>query len=373
MTDNQTYPMIGLMSGTSGDGLDIAYCEFTYQNKWLFTIPACQTVEFPRDLHHDLMHSHTLGAEALRILDIRFGEWMGKEVKTFCRRRNLQPLAIASHGHTVFHRPAQKNTLQIGNGWSLMEGSGLPVINDFRMRDVQLGGQGAPLVPIGDMHLFGDYDACLNLGGIANISFQGNGSRKAFDVSPFNLLLNHYAKKAGQPYDDRGKLARSGTPNRDLLEALDAIPFYHKNSAKSLGREDLEETFFPLLAKYDGKEENILATLVEHYVNQLQKSLEKVRPKNLLVTGGGAYNSYFIEKLQAVLGNTEVVVPLEDVLEYKEALIFAFMGMLYLKGEVNCLSSVTGASKDSIGGVLYGSEVFPKRNPLSDLRTESYH
>ncbi len=346
------------MSGTSGDGLDIAYCEFVKTQGWRYAIKEAKTATFPDDLGNQLSQSHLLDAEKLRLLDINFGKWMGKQVKTFCEATNLQPLAVASHGHTVFHRPDLGNTYQIGNGWSLHESCGLPVINDFRMRDVQLGGQGAPLVPIGDMLLFNEFDYCLNLGGIANISFENEGRRQAFDVSPFNLLLNHFAKKLGKPYDNGGELARKGNVNSDLLQKLNSIPFYASKKAKSLGREDIEEVFFPMFSEIPTLPEDILATLNAHYVEQLANAIPKKKSGRMLVTGGGAYNIYFIESLQQRLSpKIEVVVPEAEVVEYKEALIFAFMGALFLRNEPNCLASVTGASKDNIGGICYGLEL----------------
>ncbi|MBT0812051.1 anhydro-N-acetylmuramic acid kinase [Litoribacter ruber] len=358
MPTRKTYGIIGLMSGTSGDGLDIAYCEFERNQGWNYRIAKAKTAIFPTDLGLKLSKSHLLGAEDLRMLDVGFGKWMGEQVSIFCKAENIKPLAVASHGHTVFHRPDQGNTFQIGNGWSLQESCALPVINDFRMRDVQLGGQGAPLVPIGDMLLFQEYDYCLNLGGIANISFETDGQRKAFDVSPFNLLLNHFSQKLGKPYDEGGQLAKKGNVDNPLLERLNNIPFYTSKNAKSLGREDIEEVFLPLLKAAGLAPKDTLATLNAHFVTQLAEAIPVKDQSRLLVTGGGAYNAYFIECLKEKLApSIQVVVPDADVVEYKEALIFAFMGALHLRNEPNCLASVTGASRDNIGGVCYGREL----------------
>lgn len=356
MQTPKTYPIIGLMSGTSGDGLDIAYCEFTYDGAWSYSIPHSITVVFPEELGHLLINSHLLSGEELRLLDIDFGRWMGEEVKNFCLNSHLSPIAIASHGHTVFHRPDLKNTLQIGNGWSMHTASGLPVINDFRMLDVQLGGQGAPLVPIGDMYLFSKYDYCLNLGGIANISYQNGENREAYDVCPFNLLLNYYSSKVGLAYDDGGKLARNGNAIPALEAKLNEIPFYNKSGGKSLGREDLEKDFMPLLEKQDARVEDILATLIAHYTYQISKIMKKQTGQKLVITGGGAYHRYFVEQLAEALKNSvDIIIPDKTIIDFKEALIFGFLGVLKIREEVNCLSSVTGAVRDSVGGVLYGS------------------
>jgi anhydro-N-acetylmuramic acid kinase len=208
MEHQSTYKTIGLMSGTSGDGLDIAYCEFENKDHWHFQIGTCETIPFPKKLGKKLKKAHLLSGYKLSLLDVQFGQWMGEEVDKFVKKNQLDVDLVASHGHTVFHQPKKKLSLQIGNGWALHTACNLPVINDFRMLDVQLGGQGAPLVPIGDKLLFPDYDYCINLGGIANISMEAEGSRIAFDICPFNLLLNHFAEDCGKTYDKNGKIAQ---------------------------------------------------------------------------------------------------------------------------------------------------------------------
>jgi len=243
MSASQTYHIIGLMSGTSGDGLDIAYCQFSKSSTWNFKIVEAETIPFSENLEKDLVNSHLLSSLDLNILDVAFGRWMGEVTKDFITRHGINVQAIASHGHTVFHQPSKGLSLQIGNGWAMHAASGLPVVNDFRMLDVQLGGQGAPLVPIGDALLFDEFGYCINLGGIANISMEIAGQRKAFDICPFNLLLNHYAQTLGQPFDKGGQLARSGKIIPGMLDRLNALPYYSIKGAKSLGREDLQEYF----------------------------------------------------------------------------------------------------------------------------------
>ncbi|QDH78665.1 anhydro-N-acetylmuramic acid kinase [Echinicola soli] len=357
MKSSKTYEAIGLMSGTSGDGLDIAHCSFQQNDRWDFKILKAETIPFPGTLAHRLLRSHLLSGEQLSMLDVDFGAWMGEQVSGFCQKHQLKPAIVCSHGHTVFHQPHLKMTKQIGSGWSLREKAGLPVINDFRSLDVALDGQGAPLAPVGDHYLFPEYDGCLNLGGIANISMIHQGQRMAFDVSPFNLLLNEVAAKKGLMYDDQGMLAAAGIINTAFLNQLNAIDFYTHTGAKSLGREEIESIFLPLLNQQNDTVENILATLVAHYTEQISRVVQQLFPltkHKLLVTGGGAYNAFFIGQLQNKLGNqTEVIVPDRSIVEFKEALIFAFLGVLRLKNEVNTFASVTGASKDSCGGVFY--------------------
>ncbi|MEX2591631.1 MAG: anhydro-N-acetylmuramic acid kinase [Anditalea sp.] len=358
METKTTYKMIGLMSGTSGDGLDIAFCEFDKQEKWTFNIPMAETIPFPLSLEESLANSYLLAGEELTFLDMLFGKWMGKEVKSFCEKNQLKPHAIASHGHTVFHQPGKGFSLQIGNGWGLHQTSGFPVINDFRSLDVLLGGQGAPLVPVGDRLLFGAYDFCLNLGGIANISMETNNGRKAFDISPFNLLLNHFAKKKGRSFDDKGDLAKTGMIIPGLLQDLENFHFYQQPGAKSLGREIINQEYLPLLTTYEDSIENILATLVEHFSLQISKVALRnlsASPNTLLVTGGGAYHQFFLKRLAYQCGErVKIIIPDNQIIDFKEALIFGFLGILRMRNEYNCLSSVTGASRDNSGGTLYG-------------------
>jgi anhydro-N-acetylmuramic acid kinase len=357
MSNAAIYKVIGLMSGTSGDGLDIAFCEFEKKDSWSYTIVDSDTVPFPKKLGKKLKKSHLLSGEKLSQLDVEFGSWMGDQVKYFLTKKSLSAQAVASHGHTVFHRPSKKISLQIGNGWSLHQSCGLPVINDFRMLDIQLGGQGAPLVPIGDQLLFGEYDYCINLGGIANISMDFLDRRIAFDICPFNLLLNHYAETCGKAYDKNGKLARKGKLLHKVLKSLNQLPYYQKDGAKSLAREDLDDYLKILDWSGEHKPENVLHTLVVHYVEQIKAVLNPIpgkKPK-ILVTGGGAYNTFFMEMLQSELDeNFEIIPPTNTLINFKEALLFAFLGVLRMRGENNCLASVTGASRDNCGGTVYG-------------------
>ncbi|MCC5938423.1 MAG: anhydro-N-acetylmuramic acid kinase [Lunatimonas sp.] len=359
MKIHRNYPMIGLMSGTSCDGLDIVAATFTpvESTAWSYEVQAAETVTFPASLRKSLKESHLHSALDLAVLDVAFGRWMGETVREFCLKHRLAPLAIASHGHTVYHQPDKKLTLQIGNGWSLHASAGLPVINDFRSLDVQLGGQGAPLVPIGDQLLFPDFDFCLNLGGIANISFEQAGKRIAFDVSPFNLLFNRFAEKLGVPFDNGGHLARKGSIHSSLLQQLNGLSYYHIQGSKSLGREDIEAEFLPLLEEFHLPVPDILATLSAHFAQQVAEIIHQRKDdkRKLLCTGGGAYNDFFIETLRRHAGDSvEIVVPDATVLEFKEALIFGLLGVLRLLHQPNCLASVTGAMRDNCGGTLYG-------------------
>ena len=355
----ERYSLIGLMSGTSGDGLDLAYCHFEFLNgKWTYQLGQTLTCPFPPTLGKALANSHLLPGYELSLLDVAFGKWMGEQVNAFCLEHQLNPMAVASHGHTVFHQPEKGISLQIGNGWALHLASGKKIINDFRMLDVQLGGQGAPLVPIGDRLLFPEIDFCINLGGLSNLSLEKNGERLAFDCSPFNLLLNREAQKLGSPYDKNGDWAREGSLDTPLLNQLNALPFYSLAGAKSLGRESLEQFFIPRLEKANLSPKDSLHTLVEHFAIQIASVIQTYStplPPRILLTGGGAYNCYFVERLAHHLDQHWIQVEAGNALiEFKEALVFAFLGLLKLRGEVNTLASVTGASQNSSGGTVYG-------------------
>jgi len=286
-----------------------------------------------------------------------YGKYIGQQVLNFIEANKFKPDFIASHGHTIFHKPDEQLTLQIGDGNTIAAITGYPVVFDFRSLDVSLGGQGAPLVPIGDKLLFGEYDFCLNLGGFANISFEKNNQRMAFDICPVNFVLNHLAEKEHKSFDTDGELAKSGKVNPELLNELNLLAYYKLSSPKSLGREWVEEKVFPLLEKYNLSNIDLISTFTEHVAIQIARVIKNEKGNSLIITGGGAYNKYLIDRIKHH-SNIRVLIPEALLVEYKEALVFAFLGLLRLRGEVNCLSSVTGASRDSSTGVLAG--VFQK-------------
>jgi anhydro-N-acetylmuramic acid kinase len=256
---------------------------------------------------------------------------------------------IASHGHTVFHQPEKQFTLQVGCGAEIARITGCVVISDFRTQDVAMGGQGAPLVPIGDALLFSDFSYCLNLGGFANISFEKNGVRKAFDLCPVNSVLNFYANQIGFDFDDKGQLAARGKVATPLLDALNSVPFYRLPPPKSLGFEFVASKILPLMDSFSLSTEDLLCTFVEHVAVQVSKELVSLGDSKAFVTGGGAYHAFLMERIQA---HTEVVLvlPSSQLVEFKEALIFGLLGLLKLEDKPNCLQSVTGAFKDHSSG-----------------------
>lgn len=339
------------MSGTSLDGVDIAYCEFTYDLIWRFKIIRAATIEYNPYWFDLLSKLHESDAKTLILTHIKYGQYLGQITMDFIKTYNLLPDFIASHGHTIFHQPENGLTLQIGDGNAIAAVTGIPVIYNFRSLDVANGGHGAPLVPIGDRLLFGEFDYCLNLGGIANISYESGSNRIAFDICPVNMVLNFLAAKKGLKFDIDGKLSVSGKINLALLNELNQLDFCSFSPPKSLGREYVERSYFPLLNSDFNSVQNTLRTVTEHIVFQLAEILNKLPPGKLLITGGGAKNKFLIERLKNKI-QSEVILPETVIIDYKEALIFAFLGVLRWNNQVNCLSSVTGAKRDSCSGVI---------------------
>lgn len=347
------------MSGTSLDGLDIAFCEFEFvQGAWQYQLIQGRQIDYTTERRTALRDAVHLSATDLLMFDAEYGRWLGAQVASFVEEYGLKPDFVSSHGHTVHHRPELGYTNQIGSGATLSAASGVTVINDFRSSDVAYGGQGAPLVPIGDQLLFGEYDFCLNLGGIANISFVQNGQRLAYDIGPANMLLNYIANQQGLAYDEGGLLASSGKINAELLAQLNSLDFYHQPFPKSLGYEWFMEQLQPILDACALPLEDQMATAVEHIAEQLALAILPVcneeTTASLMVAGGGAKNHFLIQTIQEHLApRVQVTVPGEELIDYKEAIVFALMGILRWRKEPNCLASVTGASQDAIGGAIY--------------------
>jgi anhydro-N-acetylmuramic acid kinase len=342
---------IGLMSGSSLDGLDIALVRFQEEeDKYHFQILQAETLPYPEYWTHQLSEAFHKQSEDLVQLDKDYGKYLGEQVLAFAKKHNAAPDFVASHGHTIFHRPEEHYTLQIGDGQELAKACGFTVINDFRSEDVSKGGQGAPLVPIGDKLLFGEYEICLNIGGIANVSYDEDGKRIAYDLCIANQALNYLAQMKGLPYDRDGELARSGQVDMNLLKRLNKHPFYGQFPPKSLGREFFEANQKELLQGLSMPD--LLATFVEHIALQIALGVSHLPKGKILVTGGGARNKYLMERLQARTSH-EVVIPDKMTIDYKEALVFAFLGLLRLEGKTNVLASVTGAESDSCSGRIW--------------------
>jgi anhydro-N-acetylmuramic acid kinase len=351
------FKIIGLMSGTSLDGLDICYTSLTHEDQkgWNYKILFTETVSYSPEMFTALKNAITLSTLEHATLNIDFAKFSGKAINDFIENNNISKSeidCIASHGHTTHHRPELGFTLQIGCGQTIAMLTNLNVICDFRTKDVVYGGQGAPLVPIGDELLFDTtIDGFLNIGGISNISFKNNGKRYAFDVCPGNLPLNFLVQKLELAYDDDGKRARSGQINQVLLQKLSALDFYQNQGKVSLGLEWISTEIFPLLDT-SLPINDLLRTVVEHIAVQIGKVCNDEKINKLLVTGGGALNGFLVERIKANT-TTTVMIPDKETILFKEALIFAFLGALQLANIPNCLPLVTGARKAVVAGVRF--------------------
>lgn len=341
------------MSGTSLDGLDIAYCSFEQiESQWKYSIIVAETLPYSVEWTSRLSGVENANALEFVRTDIEYGHLLGRMTREFIARHNIKPDFIASHGQTIFHQPENRITSQIGRGSCIAAETGIPVISDFRSLDVALGGQGAPLVPIGDQLLFGEAASCLNIGGFANISHQSGNGRIAYDIAPANIVLNYLSGKKGMPFDKNGDLARSGAVDPALLAQLNSLSYYQKESPKSLGKEWVLSNIHPLLSNCGLTVEDQLATFCEHIAVQIGKSASGSKNDHLLITGGGAHNSFLTGRISNYL-EPQMLIPDKLTIDFKEALIFAFLGLLRWLHRNNCLSSVTGARSDSSGGAIY--------------------
>lgn len=359
-----TAGVIGIMSGTSLDGLDLCYVQFNLlDGKWTMSELKTKAIDYSTSWRKMLAEAYYLSPNELSKLDLTYGNYIAQEAAVFIKEEQLANKVdlIASHGHTIFHQPQNGFTVQIGNGQVMADRLKMTVVADFRSKDVSLGGQGAPLVPIGDRFLFGQYEACLNLGGIANVSFELNQERKAFDIAPCNLPLNKIMREQFEKeFDASGSYSAQGKVIDELLSKLNSLDFYQEKPPKSIGVEWMNAHFYPVIEHSFFENipaKDVLRTIVEHETEQIAKVLNRNNLNSILLTGGGAFNTFFVDSLKRkTKGN--VILPSKEIIAFKEAMIFGFLGLRCLRNEVNALKSVTGASHDSVGGVIsYPSSV----------------
>lgn len=348
------WQVIGTMSGTSCDGLDLCLASFTYEHEaWNFKIEKTGTISFPPELETQLQQAHQIPAQALLKLDGQLGKWMGERTIQWIQEEGINPAnidGIGHHGHTVFHQPKNGFTFQIGKGAAIAAATGIPTISDFRSTDLCFGGQGAPLVPVGDQLLFGQYSHRLNIGGVCNLSFEHKGTTVAGDVCIGNMALNFLSEKLGKKYDESGRVAASGQLDNTLLNTLNAIPFIQQPFPKSMGKEEFEQFYLPALNSCSASTADQLNTVCEHIAQGIHQFSPK--PGAGLITGGGAFNDHLIQRIQAFT-NTGFVIPDPKTIAFKEALLFAFLGVLYLNNIPSSFPSTTGASKSVVNGCLY--------------------
>ena len=347
------YTVAGMMSGTSLDGIDLILCRFHYREKrWHYRVLKAVTMDYSAEWKKKLVDAAGMQAEEILLLHNAYGRYIGDVVKHSMKKWGMQASLVASHGHTIFHQPDKQFTFQLGSGAAIASQCGIMTVSDFRSTDVAFGGQGAPLVPVGDEFLFGNYAFCLNLGGFSNISHQHNGLRIACDLSPANIVLNNLAGRAGKEFDRNGTIGRRGSAHAALVDKLNALDFYALPAPKSLGREWVETVFMPVLNRFDIPLADLMRSVYEHVAFQISRYMNSFGKGEVLVTGGGAFNSLLVELIRQKTGSV-LVIPGEKLVKFKEALIFAFLGLLRYRGEINCLASVTGARKDSMCGTIH--------------------
>lgn len=350
--NRQSYEVLGLMSGTSLDGVDLAYCVFENNDAWDYKILHAATIPYDNEWKIRLQGAADISGEELALLDADYGHFLGNITNDFLKEINKKPNFIASHGHTIFHQPHRRFTLQIGDGAAIAAVTKTTVVNQFRNTDVALGGQGAPLVPIGDKLLFGHFDICLNLGGIANLSYEKDVKRIAYDISVCNMALNKIIAVLDKNYDEDGVLAREGKVNPELFNQLNALDYYKQGAPKSLGYEWFQQNFLPLLDASECSLSDKLHTVCEHIALQIANAVNPMNKRNMLITGGGAHNKFLVDCIRSKV-NFDVIIPDKLSIDYKEALVFAFLGVLRMCNINNALSSVTGAIQDNSGGAVY--------------------
>jgi anhydro-N-acetylmuramic acid kinase len=349
------FTVVGMMSGTSLDGMDLVLARFSRKKEvWQYEILKAETTEYSAGWKKKLSTAPGMYAEEFMLLHNEYGSYVGRKVKEFLSDVTIRADLVSSHGHTIFHQPGRRFTFQLGSGIHIANESGITTVCDFRTQDVALGGQGAPLVPVGDRLLFGGYSFCLNLGGFANISKESRGSRIACDICPVNIVANELAARMEMEFDRDGMAGRKGKVIHQLVNDLNNLDFYRQTGPKSLGREWIESVFMPVIDRYQASAEDLLRSLYEHIAVQISSYINAYESGNVLLTGGGALNTYLVELIREK-SKSAIEVPDDLLVKFKEALIFAFLGLLKYRNEVNCYASVTGALYDSSSGTVYSS------------------
>ena len=348
----KNYYVLGLMSGTSIDGIDLVYANFVFNKYWSFKILGSKTYQYNNDWQKILKNLSDKDLDSIKLIDKSYTKLLSKYILKFIDDFSIKKIDfISSHGHTALHDPLNSITYQIGNLKDLSAYIGLKVICDFRLQDVKLGGQGAPLVPVGEKYIFPEYDTLINLGGFANITIKSNNNLIAYDICPVNIVFNHLSNLIDLKYDHKGKIALSGKLNIELFNCLQSLDYYKQVSPKSLGVEWVNQIIFPIINSFSEIPlEDLLNTFSKHFASQIADNIKSTG--KILITGGGAYNDYLIQNIKD-LTDSEIIIPNSEIIEYKEALIFGFLGVLKDLNINNCYSSVTGAIKDHSSGNIF--------------------
>lgn len=358
------YNVIGLTSGTSLAGLDIVFVALTeVRGKWTYELKAAERLAYTSEWEEKLGGAAALPARDYFLLHSEYGHFIGHAVNQFIAQHQLDHKVhfITSHGHTVFHVPAQKMTAQLGDGAAIAAVTGISVISDLRSVDVALGGKGAPVLPVAEQLLFPDYHYRVNLAENATIAAQPDGQLIAFDVCPCNYVLDTLAGLLGRPFDEEGKLAAGGVTDQGLLDALNGLAFYNEQYPRTLTSKFGTGTILPMIQQQQLSTQGKLNTYIHHIAAQVAAAVQQLTPSeegaayNLLLTGGGARNTYLVETIRTILQPLNVTVTVQEE-PFRNALMIALLGALRWRQEPNALSAVTGAEKDSVGGALWSVE-----------------
>lgn len=353
------YRVIGVMSGTSLDALDICIANYKLKNKkWQYKIEVSKSFNYSYKWIKTLTNPFNLSAEKMCLVETKYSLYISKKINKLLKQSNIsyQDIDLIScHGHTFFHNPKKKYTKQICNGQLIASKTNIKTVCNFRNLDIVYGGTGAPLVPIGDCLMFSNYSYCVNIGGVMNISYKKNKKRVAFDICLANMGLNNIVSKYGLKYDKNGNISKKGRVNKELLNQLLSIDYHKKKGPKSMGKEEFNNYYKPILKSYKIPTKDKLATFVEFIATELYKVIKcsRVKKNKILITGGGAYNNHLINEIKKKLTEYKIIIPEKDIVEFKEALIFGLLGVLRVRKNINCLSSVTGAKKNSCTGEVF--------------------
>ena len=348
----QQFNVIGLMSGTSLDGLDLVFVRFKLDKYWRYDIIHSKTYKYQKKWNDLLQKISQKKIDSIKKIDKEYTKLLSKYIKNFINEFSIIDVDfISSHGHTAIHNPAKSKTYQIGNLPILAKYINLKVVCDFRVQDIKFGGQGAPLVPVGEDYLFSEYDTFINLGGFANITKRFKNNIIAYDICPINIVFNYLSRLIRLEFDNKGYIASTGNLNKDLYYCLEQLDYYKLNPPKSLGIEWVNDEIYPILERFLSiPTQDLMNTFSNHFASQISKNIEN--QEKIMITGGGAYNDYLIENIKS-LTKSNIYIPDPKIIEYKEAMIFSFLGVLKILGINNCYSSVTGAKIDHCSGKIY--------------------
>lgn len=348
--------ILGIMSGSSMDGIDLAICEFPKEGSYI--LHKSETIPLPDQLSDRITGFASLNPFEIADLDADFSLFVAQTINNFIGDFAGKIGLIVSHGHTIYHNPPKNVSWQLGNGGIIASKCGIDTLCDLRIQDVTLGGEGAPLASTLDFHIFKNHDLLINLGGIANVSLRGLENKLlSWDVGPCNQILNALAARNGMKYDDEGKLARKGIAIDEIMESWQKLDYFNREVPKSLDNSWVRQNFIEPILMLPYPNGDLLATSVEFLARQLADDIRKNSGFNMegLVTGGGAHNTYLIERINAHCSDLGVKVQpaARELIDYKEAILMAFMGHLYQQKRANTVSSATGAVKDIQAGGLY--------------------